>query len=37
MTKELMNGGRGFEIRLSGTGGQGLGLSAKNAGCSLEQ
>jgi 2-oxoglutarate ferredoxin oxidoreductase subunit gamma len=29
MTKKLMNGDKGFEIRLSGTGGQGLGLSGK--------
>ncbi|MEE8340026.1 MAG: 2-oxoacid:acceptor oxidoreductase family protein [Xanthomonadales bacterium] len=29
MSKEKMNGARGFEIRLSGTGGQGLGLGGK--------
>ena len=29
MTKELANGASGFEIRKSGTGGQGLGLSGK--------
>jgi 2-oxoglutarate ferredoxin oxidoreductase subunit gamma len=29
MTKESTNGARGFEIRLSGTGGQGLGLGGK--------
>jgi 2-oxoglutarate ferredoxin oxidoreductase subunit gamma len=27
--KEVMNGARGYEIRLSGTGGQGLGLGGK--------
>ncbi len=29
MTKKSLNGARGIEIRLSGTGGQGLGLSGK--------
>lgn len=29
MTKETISGARGYEIRLSGTGGQGLGLSGK--------
>ena len=29
MSENVMNGARGYEIRLSGTGGQGLGLSGK--------